>query len=219
MLNDFILVQKQTFSGMRKTVKYLPIILMVMAAGFLMINIALRIFVPLTPLIRGILLYLVELFAFSLVLNVLSLVVRKEKLNLLPWDASVRFIGTLMTLGFIDYLITQLMVTPNLLQAYVIARTLIFNPLPEVLYVRDEDALSSLKYTLIFWKDNAYNWIVPTALSFLLFYFLLFTPIENSMLRFVSVLILTAIIMLYRGHCFAALNNSNPRKRKFMGQF
>lgn len=112
-----------------------------------------------------------------------------------------------------------------------IAVFILFNPLPEGIYLKDRDTLGTLSYCLEFMKENWLNWLLSNSMFFLLAYISLSgmmslaasaaigmrpTDILLLLLLFFITGIIVSIGMLFRGNLFVLLSTSTIRKRQFM---
>lgn len=104
---------------------------------------------------------------------------------------------------------------------------LVFNALPESIYLKHYDSMDTVRYSLDFIKENWVEWYVPNAvfLVAMLFlnikmivnpYALLLARDLNQILLFVLGQLLFNYIMIYRGLLFELLSTSTRRKREFM---
>lgn len=115
-----------------------------------------------------------------------------------------------------------------------IAVYILFNPLPEIIYLKDRSPVDSIMYSLEFIQENWLNWLLPNTVLIIILYFItgnvllgifnthmnfnmIFT-IRNIVLYLISQVIFS-FIMIYRGHLFKLLSTSTRRKRMFMNKF
>lgn len=152
-------------------------------------------------------------------------------------------IAMLIVLGNILSLLISMLLPGNLTIAFsllsIVVVAVLFNPLPEVLYQKNYDPVGSLKYTANFMVDNWITWLLPTALVTFLYNFVLgfrdmfsmhlnifqITPFVSQVLyrniemgrwiEFLLLSILLFVFMLYRGHLFKLLSETNRRSRSF----
>ena len=111
---------------------------------------------------------------------------------------------------------------------------IIFNPLPETIYLKGYSPSDTLMYNFEFMKENWFNWLVPNIIFLGLLYFLtgnvmlnLFNTGVNLRLNYdirtiIEYLIgqlIFSFMMIYRGYLFKLLSTSTRRKRMFMNKF
>jgi|LGVF01.1.fsa_nt_gb hypothetical protein len=92
---------------------------------------------------------------------------------------------------------------------------LLFNPMPEIIYISDYDERDMFFYNFSFIKRNFFQWYSINAV-FLLGLLVLF--FIGSIIPYVSnilVLVYTSFVMIFRGQLFKKLYLSNYRKRIF----
>lgn len=102
---------------------------------------------------------------------------------------------------------------------------LILNPLPEIIYQKNEEALESIKYSFDFIKRNVIQWFLPNLVFVgILLYLFKLSVIDMNIIRglnltniilFLSSQILILFAFIYRGLLFKLLDNSSMKKRKF----
>ena len=138
---------------------------------------------------------------------------------------------------FILYLVSYLLdifggifrVNTGLLTVIVnISFFVLFNALPEVIYLKDYIPMDTIKYTLGFMKDNWVQWAIPNLIIFSILYFASrgltgfitnsilsanFTIGFKTFLRSILVQMFVSIFMIYRGNLFYILSNSTRRNR------
>lgn len=159
----------------------------------------------------------------------------KEGFTYFIWKIyGVLFIAYLgeMILSFISRILGPGAVALNLIIGFAIL--ILFNPIPETLYIKDLRPLDSLTYTMEFMQENWLNWLIPNAV----FMFLIYSLTGNMLLglfnthigfnmffsaRNILIYLLGQIIfsfaMIYRGHLYKLLSGSTRRKRMFMNKF
>ncbi|MBF8984543.1 hypothetical protein IZY60_13435 [Lutibacter sp. B2] len=101
---------------------------------------------------------------------------------------------------------------------------IVLNPLPEVMYQKNMDALGSFTYSMEFIKENWIEWFVPNSILLGCLYilngdlsFLSLTIFSSKMFSIPYILkqFLIFFIMIYRGLLFDGLSTSSRRKRMF----
>lgn len=107
---------------------------------------------------------------------------------------------------------------------------ILFNPLPEAIYLKNYQSMDTIKYSLGFMKDNWIDWLIPNVLVALVFYLIfggfskhfllgvgsggpifIFRGLAKSLLSQVFI----AFFMVYRGNLFKILSTSTRRNRKY----
>ena len=101
---------------------------------------------------------------------------------------------------------------------------IVFNALPETIYLKGYDSMGTIEYSLEFMKENWSHWLIHNILFGLAIYFMLrnlsfggFGPIF-TVGNIVSTLIKQTFIglyMIYRGNLYKVLSSSTSRNRKY----
>lgn len=110
----------------------------------------------------------------------------------------------------------------------------LLNALPETMYLKSLDPMSSIMYSLDFMKENWLNWLIPNALLYLSIYIVTGNLITNlfatsisggiffggtNIIVYLIGQLLFSFTMIYRGHLFKLLSTSTRRKRMYMRKF
>ena len=120
---------------------------------------------------------------------------------------------------------------------------IIFNPIVETIYLKDESYLSAYSYCANFMKENFVHWLIPLAiymgiqalLGFSLVEFItdkaiIVLPVGRSfslnilnfgptyIIKYLLVEILTGFYIIFRGNLFKILSTGTMRKRQYMGE-
>lgn len=110
---------------------------------------------------------------------------------------------------------------------------IVFNALPEAIYLKDYRPMDTLTYTMDFIKENWLNWFIPNIIFGAVLFLLgvrqfgtIFSPslINNpyaaliTMVPALVIRIVFSVFMLYRGFLFKLLSTSTRRKRMFMNR-
>ncbi len=92
---------------------------------------------------------------------------------------------------------------------------ILFNPMPEIIYISDYDERDMFFYNFNFIKRNYLQWYSINAVFLLGLAALLFTAGLIPYISNVLILIYVAFVMIFRGQLFKKLHKSNYRKRVF----
>lgn len=113
---------------------------------------------------------------------------------------------------------------------------IIFNALPETIYLKHYNPWDSIVYSFDFMKENWFNWILVNGIFLALLYLITGNILINVFNTHISVNIFSlfslregvgyligqsifSIMMIYRGHMYKILSTSTRRKREFMNKF
>lgn len=238
-IKDFFYVQKRTLKNMFSSIKYLPVLVVMLIASQLIMNVLYGIISTLniSGYLTSLIVYLIEIFIISFLLNALFTIIKSSNLftNFIRDDSS-QFVIKIIQIGFIFYLgrmILRLFVLNPLVISGVnilsVILLVLFSALPEAIYLEDYDAGSTVQYAIKFLSNNIYNWLIPNILFYLIIYkFGYLYPIQfdiristnvSSILSLLIYLIVISFIFLYRGHLFQILSRSSIRKREFQNKF
>ena len=119
-----------------------------------------------------------------------------------------------------------------------VAVYIIFNPMSETIYIKEQSYTAAFSYSLDFMKNNFLQWLIPLILSFAGIYFFggwqfisdnatLNIPIgvpfggfgSSYIIKFLIFELLAGIYIIYRACLFRILSTSTIRKRQYMGGF
>lgn len=115
-----------------------------------------------------------------------------------------------------------------------IGALVVFNPLPETIYLKSYSPADTVMYCLEFIKENWLNWYLPNILLMILLYLLsgqILTGFINTsagfiyslniadIVRYLVAQLIFSFMMIYRGHLYKILSTSTRRKRMFMNRF
>ncbi len=238
-IKDFFYVQKRTFKNMLSSMKYLPVLVVMLIASQLIMNVLYGIIrtLNISGYLSSLIIYLVEIFIISFLLNALYTIIKSSNLfiNFIR-DDSNQFVLKIIQIGFIFYL-GQMILNIFILNPVVVRGInilslillILFSALPETIYLEDYNAGNTVQYAIKFLYNNIYNWLIPNLIFYILIYklgYLTIFPFDikvtysaNNILSLLMYLILVSFIFLYRGHLFQILSNSNIRKREFQNKF
>lgn len=239
-LNDALNVNKIALKRSFKSIKYLPIIILVLlisgvvnfVANYFLTRMSLIISIP---FVYGIASYIVEVATLSLLVSCLSSVIRGSKLSLKNFtDDWQRYISPIMSIKFIIWLIEmalEMIMGGQTSYMFIIIATVVIgileSPMLETIYIANEYSTSAFYSILDFLKRNLIQWL-PVMIFTVLIYmlssrFVNFFDLQSltsvNVVKFIISQVLFAFLYIYKGHLYSILNNSSVRKRKFMGVF
>lgn len=195
-------------------------------------------------IISGFISYFIQSSIISNYLYLLFNIINYNKFNLNDFKQGFSyFLWKVYGVFFILYLAQLLLsLLGNILgSAAVLLNTVIlllaaivFNALPETIYLKSYSPSETVLNALDFMKENWLNWIIPNLIFIgLLFYITgsfisgLFNTGINLGFSFSPIVILKYLVgqlifsfmMIYRGHLYKMLSTSTRRKRMFMNKF
>ncbi|MFY9284064.1 MAG: hypothetical protein WAO56_08080 [Miniphocaeibacter sp.] len=237
-LKDFFYVQKTAITNTFKGIRYFFIVAFAILAGSLAVNIISNVLysifgVGVLSIIIGVLIYVLEIFAISFVMNILYRAVKENgKGRGFIQDNSSQFMYKIIQIAFIFYLVRLILQIGGLYKIYYLILPIIliiFNALPESIYLENYDSQGTLIHSLEFLKNNIINWGIPNLLIYgvlWLFKIPYILPFNISFNRNIldivislAILLLYSIFLIYRGNLFEVLNGSSMRKREYMRKF
>lgn len=248
ILEDILLVNKSTIKKAFKLFVNNWIIIFTGLAyttiNIIVFNIVRFLFTGILSIIGGILIALGTAALISNYLYILHNVVKcgkftfddfKNGFKAYLWKVyGVLFIGWVASLFLNMFLIRILTVfiSPAIIMAIVtIVVAVLFNAIPESIYMKYYSPWETITYELNFIKENLIEWFVPNIILFLILYFTTGKILNNVfMLNFLFVRnislsgiiiyivgqVIFSFIMIYRGVLFEKLSTSTRRKRMFM---
>lgn len=110
----------------------------------------------------------------------------------------------------------------------------VFNALPETIYLKSYSPSETVLYAMNFMKENWLNWIIPNIVFMGLIFFItgnIPTGLFNTgisfglnlspvlLIKYLVGQIIFSFMMIYRGHLYKLLSTSTRRKRMFMNKF
>lgn len=247
-LKDFVYVNKDS---LKKTMVSLKENWLIIFTGLLytFLNIIVykiigTLFVGPLYIISGFILAIVSSSLISNYFNLLYNIINYNRFSLEDFKSGFTpFLWKIYGVFFIAYL-GQLLLSllNNILGAGAVLLNLVimitvvvlFNPLPEIIYLKSKNPAESIMDSIEFMKENWLNWMVSNIVLFIILYFvtgylqfgIFNTHISFNMiftLKNIVIYILGQIIfsftMIYRGYLFKLLNGSTRRKRMFMNKF
>ena len=247
-LNDLIYVNKDSF---KKTITSLKSNWLIIFTGlvYTFLNIIVykiigTLFVGPLYIISGFISAIVSSSLISNYLNLLFNIINYNRFSFEDFKSGfTAFLWKIYGVFFIAYLGQLLLsLVSNILGAGAVVLNfviwiivvILFNPLPEIIYLKYKSPTESITDSIKFMQENWLNWLVPNIVFFTILYvvtgnlqFGIFnTHISFNMiftLKNIIIYILGQIIfsftMIYRGHLFKLLNGSTRRKRMFMNKF
>lgn len=247
-LKDFIYVNKISVS---KTYQSLKNNLLIIFTGFFytLLNVVAfgilnRLFVGPLFIISGFIMAIISSSFISNYLYLLYNVINYNRFTLNDFKRGFTyFIWKIYGVFFIAYLGEILLSFANRMLGVgaialniivAIAIYILFNPLPETLYLKDYSPMDSIMYTIEFIQENWLNWLVPNTILIVILYsvtgniifgifnthmnFNMIFTLKNIMMYLIAQIIFS-FIMVYRGHLYKLLSGSTRRKRMFMNKF
>lgn len=191
-------------------------------------------------ILRGI---FTTLFISSLISNYLvmiQLTVLNRKMTLDNFKEGFKYyVWKIYGIFFIMYMVTYLLqilgmgLRTNLtmlLNLVYLSFFILFNALPEAIYLKNYIPMDTIRYSLEFMKENWIQWLLPNILISLIFY-LIFGSLNNfirsglgsldgafvieGLLRALIGQVFLGLFMIYRGNLFYILSNSTRRNRAY----
>lgn len=238
ILQDALQVNKEALSKTIKSLKYFPIIMLVLLIS-MVLKLGSNILTPYvlrviqSGYLIGFIGYIVDVMSQSLLVSCLYSVVMGDKLTfknfLNDWS---RFISPIMSVRFLFWIIEMAisLLTPGMtMLAPIIAFALYFikTPMLETIYIGQEVGTQAMVEIFDFLKRNFLQWLPIAIITALV---LVQTSVAGHMLLsifnnprllltvIVSLFIL-AFVYIYKGHLYKILYRSNIRSRKFQGAF
>lgn len=236
IFSDFINIQKKTFRRTFKNQRYLFLTSILLIAGVISMDIISNIILTIlniSSILTGILIYILKISLIGFFMAILYRAVKDSKLNRfnLNYDFGI-FATKLMQVGFLIYIV-ELLVSRFFGKYFILLYVLsiiIFNALPEMIYIEEYNGYESIKQSVKFLQNNLINWGLPNLIFLGIFYSFTnkaFIPtmlqldlgdIKSIIISIITIVVI-AIFMIYRGVLFDELNGSSRRKREFMRNF
>lgn len=237
-LKDFFYVQKTAIINTFKGIRYFFIVAIAILAGSLAINIVSNVLysvlgVGIFSIIVGILIYILEIFIISFIMNILYKAVKENgKGSGFIQDSSSQFMYKIIQIAFIFYIVRLIIQIGGLYRVYYFLLPVIlivFNALPESIYLENYNSQGTLIHSLEFLKNNIINWGIPNLLiygvlwlldiPYILPFNISFNKNIIDILISLAIILLYSIFLIYRGNLFEILNGSSMRKRDYMRKF
>lgn len=234
IFEDFFHIQQKTLKRTFKNPRYIIIVSAIIIAGVIATNILSNILLGLFQgivYLSGTLVYLLRIFIIGFLMSILYRAVKdSQSINLYQNQYFGQIGFKLLQIGFIIYILNFFLrpITGRYYEFLYLLALVIFNPLPETIYLEDYDGLNSFIHSGKFIKENIINWGIPNILISLIFYFAtrnrsLLEALNLKDIKSIAISLLivlgVGIYMIYRGMLFDELNNSSRRKREFMRNF
>lgn len=247
-IKDFMYVNKHSFLKTIKSLKKNWLIIftgivytiIVIAVG----NIVGFIFQGPLSIISGFITFFIQSAIISNYLYLLFNIINYEKFNLNDFKKGfMYFLWKVYGVLFIFYLAQLLLslLSRVLGQGAAILNLVIgllalvvFNPLPESIYLKSYSPSETVMYTIEFMKENWLNWILPNVVFIGALFLItgnLLTGLFNTGVNFSMIFSINMVLqylvgqlifsfmMIYRGHLYKLLSGSTRRKRMFMNKF
>ncbi|QQK07529.1 hypothetical protein [Miniphocaeibacter halophilus] len=237
-LQDFLYVQKTAIKNTFKGIRYFFIVAIAIIASSLVINIVSNILnsifgFGMFSIIIDLLIYILEIFIISFIMNILFKAVKTNgKGKGFIQDSSSQFMYKIIQIAFIFYLVRLILQIGGLYRIYnflIPVLLIVFNALPESIYLENYDSQGTLIHSLEFLKNNIINWGLPNLLFFgvlwlldlpyILPFNISFTKNILDILISLLIVLIYSIFLIYRGNLFEILNGSSMRKRDYMRKF
>lgn len=158
------------------------------------------------------------------------------------FTAFIRKIYGVLFISYIANLLLSLFVgslrtgVGNITTLIFLLAFVIFNALPETIYLKQYNPWDSVVYSFEYMKENWFNWILVNIVFLGLLYIvtgdilinIFNTHISVNIFRLLSIKEIIiyiigqsifSIMMIYRGHMYKILSTSTRRKREFMNKF
>ena len=237
-IKDFIYVQKKAINNTLKSFRYVFIVFIIIFTGALAINITNNVLnllfgFGIISMLKGIIIYILEIFIISFIMAVsYSSITKNSSLGRLSNHDKTQHMYKIIQIGFIFYIARLILGMIGLstnfyyLSYFII---LIFNALPETIYLENYDGLNSILQSIEFLKNNLLNWILPNLIVFVLFKFLSIPYILNfyqllskdpkELIISGVIVLIYSVYIIYRGNMYEILKGSSKRKREYMRNF
>ena len=228
-LQDATLVFKQSLTKTVKSIRYMPMLILVQV-GLSALSLLIFRFIyttSVTGLLTGIIAALIMAALWSVYLYAVSHAVHGDKLTIGDLKHGPgAFFRDVYIATFVIYLL-QLVLGMLSIPFLSIILVLALSALPETIYLARTAGYENIPESLRFLKDNWYIWLPMTLIMYLVLNtfglsVLLNVPIQlffDHPLLIITHLVLFSFFAIFRGHMYQSLYLSNIRKRKFMAKF
>lgn len=237
-IEDFFYVQKTAIVNTLKSFRYIFFVAFAIIAGSLAQNIVSNVLITLfgnsfLSIILGFILYLLEIFILSFIMNILTISVKRntEGISIIR-DDNGQFVSKLIQIGFLLYIVRLILQISGFMSIYIYIYTIaiiVLNALPESIYLEEYDGTSTIIHSVEFLGKNIINWGLPNILIYLIFKFMNIPYILPFNIHFskdikeigfmLIIIIIYSLLLIYRGNLFEVLNRSSMRKREYMRKF
>lgn len=183
-------------------------------------------------IILGIVIAILQAACFSMMIYFLYQAVLYKRIGLSFQEIKSSFtifIGDVYFIMFLRWIFSMLLGVLLSNPVISFALIIIFSALPETIYLGNSHREGLLLESINFLKNNWYFWIPLTFIGYvmqrvvfeqeLLLNWYSFFGDSMNLIKSILYIAFSSIFYLYRGIVFQYLNNSNPRKRKFMQNF
>lgn len=235
MLNDILCMNKEiSKTAFKRMISNWPIIFIGTGYGILVLVFSMlssRLFIGPLAIISGFLMAFLMAAIYSHYLYLIEQIIKKGKINTYDLkDGFLYYIRKIYGVFFVLWIASFLLNTVRVGSLSIIltyAAILVFNALPETIYLKRYDSMESIRYSLDFIKENWVEWYIPNAVflvAMLLLnlniiaipYSLIYSLSIKTIAFFIAGQIVFNYIMIYRGLLFELLSTSTRRKREFM---
>ncbi len=194
-------------------------------------------------IISGFITYFIQSAIISNYLYLLYNIINYNRFNLNDFkEGFTAFLWKIYGVFFIIYIGRLLLSTLGILgsaaallnSVILLIGLIVFNALPESIYLKSYSPSDTLVYALEFMKENWFNWIIPNLIFLGIIYLTtgrVLTGIVNTSIGFTFGLsprdiilyligqVVFSFMMIYRGHLYKILSTSTRRKRMFLNKF
>ncbi len=177
------------------------------------------------PFLRGFLLYLVSAALLAHLAGIMNNIILYDRLNQrMVFDFSLRFFPDITRMMFVLYiveiLVSQLSLTLGIYELIHGLLFLLLSPAFEFVYQDRAGGFEILSECLRFNADNLLSWVPFNLLITLILLRggVISQVVPGIAMAFIASL-LGSFILVWKGHLFYILANSNPRKREFQRKF
>lgn len=251
-LKDIKVVYKKSLSDTIYKIKKNPVVLFFPLIFSVLISLSNRAFGSLLQ-VGGLYISFLTPVLYALILSIyldmLSDLMYYDRVHIGNFKSSFRnYFGPIYSVYFVLILINWVVLMffrSSYYLTYIIwtAIFLIFNPIVETIYLKDESYISAYSYCLNFMKDNFIHWLIPLVVYVGIQHFLGFSFLEyisdeaiitlpigrgfsldifrgpaSYYIKYLIVEIITGFYIIFRGNLFKILSNSTMRKRQYMGE-
>lgn len=243
-LDDIVNVNKKAFREAMGKIKKNPVSIclpMIFSILFFGVDKFKFIFYQL-GFIGGFIMPLIYAMLMSVLYDLLSNLIYYDKLSFNNLQRSVKnYFGSIYSVYFILILVGYFLPAINNVTLQIIIWLIIyvvFNPMSETIYIKDQSYTSAYAYCVDFMKENFLQWIIPLIISFAGMYLfgglqfiadnavlniplgVEFAGFDSSyILKFIVFELIAGIYIIYRACLFKILSTSTMRKRLYMGGF
>ena len=234
IIKDFIYVNKTAVKNSISSMKYVPVLALILFALGVGEKYLLNLFTTYTThgnFILGFIRYIITIIFASALVGVLSDIVNYNRFrfkNII--DGTKRYYlpmsNTLFIVYVVEYLAHIVLGNINFQYTFIIdiLVLVVLSTVYEKVYISEEYGTEAIISSAMFIKDNIIQWL-PIVIIFVATKFLLTVNYAIFILDFTFIInvglysLIMAILYIYKGHLFKILDGSSIRKRQFQGKF